>query len=95
MSVECANFTLPPVMKMDDCERLHAFLRDRLDQPVQLDCSSVTRLGGLAAQLIAMGAMTWAKTDNAFIVSDPSPGCRQSLASMGLSQLLTQEGSPT
>lgn len=80
-------------MKMDDCAQLHDFLSHQMDSAVVLDCAAVTRLGGLAAQLIAMGAQTWAAANQTFSLSNPSIGFRQSLEDLGFSHLLTQEGS--
>ena len=88
MTADAATFQLPEAMKIDACQALHAFLLEAQDQPVRIDCSAVKRLGGLAAQLIAMGAKTWAHKGHAFEILNPSEGFQDSLETLGITHLL-------
>lgn len=88
MTAPAATFELPETMKIDACQTLHAFLLGVQDQPVRIDCGAVRRLSGLAAQLIAMGAKTWAQKGHAFEILNPSEGFQESLETLGLTHLL-------
>ncbi|MFQ1700164.1 STAS domain-containing protein [Loktanella agnita] len=91
MITDSATFSLPPVMTLEDCENLQAFFETATDQSVSLDCSAVTRLNGLTAQMIQMASGVWARNDMPFTLKDPSPDFRQNLATLGFDSLLSEE----
>lgn len=86
------TFTLPSVAKMEDCEKLHAFLSGAQDKDIAIDCSAVTRLSGLAAQLLLMGHQASTRTGNRLVLANPSPECMASLETPGLQNTLQTEG---
>ncbi len=90
MTSDNATFELPPVMKLEDCQQLHSFLEQSAELPIVLDCSAVTRLGGLGAQIIQMAHAAWDANDLRVVLADPTPECRESLNTLGLSDLLTE-----
>lgn len=85
---DTVTFDLPPVLKLEECQQLHAFLLESVGTPVTLNCAAVTRLGGLPAQLITMAARAWAVDDISLQLADPSDGFRESLQILGLDTLL-------
>ncbi|MBE0413988.1 STAS domain-containing protein [Yoonia sp.] len=91
MTLDTRTFDLPPIMKIEDCQNLHGFLQQSGGTPVILECASVTRLGGLAAQLIKIAATIWAAQGVPFKLVAPSPGFRDSLRALGLDDLLTEK----
>lgn len=88
MPSDTVTFDLPPVLKLEECQQLHAFLLESVGTPVTLNCAAVTRLGGLPAQLITMAARTWAAEDVPLELADPSDGFRESLQTLGLDAVL-------
>jgi len=92
MTADGANFELPPVMKVEDCEALFVFLKEAEGTPVTLQCGAVSRIPGLAAQTILFAAQKWAADDVSFLLSDQSEGCIDSFKSLGLDGLIAQEG---
>lgn len=92
MTADSAIFELPPVMKLEDCQKLFVFLQDAQDTPVTLDCSAVTRLGGMGAQIIQMASDTWAMNDQPFSLENMTTECRDSLTTLGFDTLVTAEG---
>ncbi|PUB18739.1 chemotaxis protein CheX [Yoonia sediminilitoris] len=92
MTSECATYDLPEVMKLEDCQELHSFLIKQQGTPVALNCTAVTRISGLAAQMIHFAAGEWAGEDVDFSLRDLSPGCITSLTTLGLGGLVANEG---
>lgn len=90
MTLDTARFDLPPILKVEECQTLHAFLQHADGQPVTLDCARVTRLGGLAAQLIQMAATSWAAKNLPFTLAAPSDDFRNCLAILGMDSLLSE-----
>lgn len=81
-------FALSPIMKMEDCERLHAFLVDAQDGPIEIDCSAVERLGGLTAQMLTMASLCWPRKEQSARFVNPSPPFEEGVALLGLSDTL-------
>ncbi len=88
MDDQTLTFTLPETMKMEDCEQLHSFLSAAQGHSVEIDCAAVTRLTGLAGQILAMGRKAWDATDNSFQLKQQSTGLQESAATLGLSDVL-------
>lgn len=89
MTAETVCFELPPVMKLEDCQGLHAFLQDAHGKPVTLECAAVTRITGLAGQMILMAQKSWAADNLQFDLNAPSEGCIESLKILGMDVLMT------
>lgn len=83
MTDDTACFELPAVMKIEDCERLHAFLLGAQGQDIQIDCHAVERLSGLAAQTLMM-INVWRKNAQQVTLKSPSLGFIDGLATLGL-----------
>lgn len=92
MTLNTATIDLPAVLNVEACQNLHAFLQQAAGTPVTLDCGAVTRIGGLAAQLIRMAATEWAAQDVPFALADPSADCRNCLEILGFDTLLNEHG---
>ncbi|MEL6639802.1 MAG: STAS domain-containing protein [Pseudomonadota bacterium] len=91
MSDDTARFELPPVMKIEDCEALHAFFAGVTDQNVEIDCGRVERLSGLSAQLLLAAQASWQKNAQAVTLLNPSEGFEKGCAQLGLSDLMPQD----
>ncbi len=91
MNDDTAIYALPPLMKMEDSEELHAFLLDAWDRDIEIDCSAVARLNGLTAQLLVMAHNSWQLAGRTVTFSNPSDGFSSSITLLGLSHLLTSE----
>ena len=94
MTDDTATFELPATMKIEDCEKLHAFLTESQAGDVKIDCQSVERLSGLAAQTLAMAAKAWRKDDRRLVFDAPSAGFTDSVANLGLTDMLLDEQVP-
>lgn len=90
MAADTAIYELPEVMKIDDCERLHAFLMAAQSSAVTIECGMVSRMHGLAAQTIVMAARTWSAAGHGFAIRTPSPAFTEAMRSLGLGDLLTE-----
>lgn len=90
MTLDTAIYNLPMAPKLEDCQNLHAFLQDAVGTPVEVNCNAVTRLGGLAAQILCVAAKTWAAEGVPLRFADPSTECRDSLTMLGLDTLLNE-----
>lgn len=92
MTLETATYDLPTVPKFEDCQNLHSFLQNAVGTPVVVNCNAVTRIGGLAAQILCMAAKTWAADGVPLRFADPTADCRESLKTLGLDTLLAENG---
>ena len=92
MTADSVNFEMPPLMKVEDCEAFFTFLQNATGKAVSLQCGEVTRITGLAAQMILIAAQSWAAENTPFQMVDPSAGCIKSLDTLGLTEMLSQEG---
>ena len=72
MSTPTLHHDLPPVFAHEDCAALFAFLTGSAGQPVTLDGSATTRMGGLPAQMIAAARAIWKRDGLTFDIANPS-----------------------
>ena len=91
MNDDTARFELPSAMKIEDCERLHAFLAGLTDQDVEIDCSAVERLSGLTAQMLAVAQTSWQRNELTLTFFNPSEGFEKGCALLGLADLISQD----
>lgn len=92
MTGGAAKFELPAIMKIENCEELHAFLVTAQSQDIEIDCSKVERLGGLAAQMLLVADVSWRHKALSVTLKDPSSGFCRDLARLGLCDRLLPEG---
>lgn len=85
------TYVLPPVAKIEDCEKLYAFLTTSQDQTVEIDCSRVVRLNGLAAQMLAMAQKIACNSDAKVVLANPSAGFSTGAQMLGLHDILETE----
>jgi chemotaxis protein CheX len=90
MTDDTANFELPKIMKLEDCEKLHEFLATAQTKNLAFGCHAVERLSGLAAQMLLMAVTCWNAQALDVIFENPSDGFMQSIAMLGLNDLLSQ-----
>lgn len=95
MTDEFENFQLPPVMKLEDCARMHDFLMTTDAQDVTIDASMVDRLSGIAAQTLLLGRMAAERRGVRFQIKEASAGFSDSISLLGLTDLLLKEQVPT
>ena len=92
MTADSVNFEMPPLMKVEDCEAFFTFLQNAAGKAVSLQCGEVTRITGLAAQMILFAAHKWAAENAPFQMVNLSAGCIESLDILGMTEILSQEG---
>lgn len=92
MTLPATTFDIPMSPKVEDCQKLHAFLQQAVGTPVVLNCKGVARLGGLVAQIICMAAKTWAADGVPLHLVQPTDQCRENLEMLGLGSLLEDKG---
>ncbi|MCG3267093.1 STAS domain-containing protein [Yoonia sp. I 8.24] len=92
MTTNAPPYQLAAVMTPEDCEKLHDYLNTAYESAIMVKCDAVTRLPGLAAQLLVMAQKSWQQRGFGFALSDISPACADSLKTLGLQQFLAQEG---
>lgn len=92
MTAEIAIYDLPPVMKLEDCQELENFLQQSIETPVTLNCKEVTRFTGLAAQMLACATAAWTEKGLPFHFVDATPGCIESLETLGLEDVIAENG---
>jgi len=95
MTDDSAVFQLPPVMKMEDCERLHDFVTTHGANDMTIDASIVERLSGLAAQTLVIARHVAEKRGTRLQFTAPSLGFDQSVSLLGLTDILRREQVPT
>ncbi|SFR43872.1 STAS domain-containing protein [Yoonia tamlensis] len=91
MTTPAPPYQLAALMTLEDCEKLHEHLNTAYESAVTLDCAEVTRLPGLAAQLLAMAQKSWEQRGFAFALTNVSDACKENLQTLGLAQLLTHK----
>ena len=91
MTVSTPPYQLPAVMTLEDCEQLRDHLNVSYNTPVTLQLDQVTRLPGLAAQLILAAQKSWQTRGLGFQLAGISPACKENILTLGLDQLLHAE----
>jgi anti-anti-sigma regulatory factor len=92
MTATIPPYQLPAVMTLEDCEKLRDQLNTSYDAAVTLQCDQVTRLPGLAAQLILAAQRSWQTRGLDFELANVSLACQENITALGLDQLLHAEG---
>ncbi|MBQ2260644.1 MAG: STAS domain-containing protein [Loktanella sp.] len=92
MTAETATFVLPPALTFEACDDLCVALLHAQGADLVLDGSKVTRISGLAAQLLATASLCWAATGRSLTVTDPSDDLRTGLDMLALWPLPQQTG---
>jgi anti-anti-sigma regulatory factor len=92
MTTNAPPYQLAAVMTPEDCEKLHDYFNTSYETAVTIECDAVTRLPGLAAQLLMMAQTSWQQRGFDFALTKISPACKDNLETLKLTQLLTQKG---
>jgi chemotaxis protein CheX len=92
MPAETATFVLPPVLTFDACADLHAFLVQAQGNDLVVDGRLVSRLGGLAAQILATASIAWAAYGVSLTLVNESDPLRRGLETLALWPLPRQQG---
>lgn len=92
MNKDSATFVLPPTLTFEACADLYTFLTSAQGTDVVLDGSKVTRLGGIAAQMLACSSLIWAASGNWLALADPSDELRKGLENLALWPLPQSRG---
>lgn len=82
-----ARLVLPAVVDVKAVGGLHADLLALRGQPLELDASQVSRLGGLGLQVLLAARSTWAHDAVPFAVTTPSEDFAGALALFGVAGL--------
>ena len=90
MTDDTADFELPTIMKLEDCEKLHEFLATAQTKNLAFRCHAVERLSGLSAQMLVMAVTSWKARALDVTFENPSDGFMQSVGTLGLNDLLLQ-----
>jgi len=93
MPEDTDTFSLPAVIKMEDCDAIDAFLRNCEGAKIQLDGENVQKLGGMAAQLILAHQVFHRAQGRDLTVTVPSAELAAALDTMGLGKILAVSGS--
>lgn len=91
MPAETATFVLPPVLTFDACADLHAFLVKAQGADLVLDGRLVSRVGGLAAQILATATRAWAAGGHRLTLVNESHDLRSGLETLALWPLPQQQ----
>lgn len=92
MPAETATFVLPPALTFDACADLHAFLVKAQGTDLVLDGRLVTRVGGLAAQILATAMRAWAASGHNLTLVNDTQDLRSGLEVLALWPLPQQQG---
>lgn len=80
-----ASLTLSPVLDLRAAAPLRAALLERRGEAMDIDASSVERLGGLCLQVLLSARRAWAEDGLPFAISGLSEGFREGLRLFGAS----------
>ncbi|WP_019956142.1 STAS domain-containing protein [Yoonia vestfoldensis] len=92
MPADTAIFALPPVLTFEACEDLHAALTRAQGSDLVIDGRDVSRLGGLAAQILATASVAWAANGQHLTLANASDDLRNALEMLALWPLPEKQG---
>jgi hypothetical protein len=92
MTADTGTYVLPSALTFEACDDLHVFLLKAQGRDVVLDGSGVTRLGGLAAQMLATASIAWAAGGCRMTLADASDDLQRGLDTLALWPLPQQQG---
>lgn len=92
MTADSDVFVLPEALKLEECQRLDRFLRETDSKNIQLDGTAVTRMGGMAAQLIAAHQSIRTAGGTQITVTNPSDGMIAAFETLDLGHVLASKG---
>jgi chemotaxis protein CheX len=91
MPADTATIALPSVLTFEACEDLFAALKHAQGSDLIIDGSNVSRLGGLAAQILATASVAWAASGRCLTLVNETDDLRQALEQLALWPLPQQE----
>lgn len=83
-----ALLALPVKMDADAAGQLKASLLERRSQSLSIDASDVEQMGTLCLQVLLSAQKNWRREGRGFVVKNPSPAFRDSVALLGAETLL-------
>ena len=83
-----SSFALPAKMDVDAAHRLKGTLLRHRNQPLSIDASDVQQMSTLCLQVLLSAQKSWRREGNGFVVRNPSPAFRDSVALLGAETLL-------
>ena len=84
MPADTATIALPPALTFEACEDLFAALKQAQGNDLIIDGSNVSRLGGLAAQILATASVAWATNGRSLTLDNETDALRQGLELLAL-----------
>ena len=94
MPADTATIALPPALTFEACEDLFAALKQAQGNDLIIDGSNVSRLGGLAAQILATASVAWAASGRSLTLVNETDALRPGLELLALWPLPQQERAP-
>ena len=83
-----ASLPLPSKMDAGAAPGLKALLLECRGRPLAVDASDVQQMGALCLQVLLSAQKSWRREGLGFVVQNPSPAFRDSVASLGAETLL-------
>lgn len=91
MTMDPEIYTLPSDPRANACGAFFDALKAHRGKPVHVDASAVDRMDTLVAQVMVIGARTWAADEVPFAITNPSEVVITGLARLGLTDAVEIE----
>jgi len=92
MQTQPEIYALPPDPRANACGSFFDALKALRGKPVQIDASAVERMDTLVAQVMLLGAKTWAADNVPYLVDPVSDPAMKALASLGMKDAILNAG---
>jgi len=83
-----SSLALPAKLDADAAHRLKASLLERQGQSLSIDASDVQQMGTLCLQVLLAAKKSWRNEGHDFVMKNPSPAFRDSVALLGAETFL-------
>ena len=91
MTMDPEIYALPPDPRANACGAFFDALKTHRGKPVRVDASAVDRMDTLVAQVMVIGARTWAADEVPFAIANPSAVVTAGLERLGLADAVEIE----
>ncbi len=91
MSTDPDTYSLPSDPRANACGAFFDALKAQRGKAIKIDASAVERMDTLVAQVMLLGAKTWAADEEDFHVLNPSETVTSALTKLGLSDAIPTE----
>jgi len=88
LAAAASSLTLPAKLDADTAHRLKASLLERQGQSLSIDASDVQQMGTLCLQVLLAAKKSWRNEGHDFVMKNPSPAFRDSVALLGAETFL-------